>query len=195
MEGIQIPDSFAPDPVALRDYIVNFQTRSDDVFVVSYPKSGKLLNKQNPSPRLCTKKTEPETSFCKNPSRFLKLFLAETWTHDILARNHITFPVACSVNFLLYVFVPIAVGQSQLGTNYLVMDWHVNLSRYTTMTRGSVKVSETCVVFGIARWLAVTSLSLALTSLNHWLLMFALLREVCINIVSCSFIERHFKLL
>ena len=44
MEGIRIPDSFAPDPVALRDYIVNFQTRSDDVFVVSYLKSGKLLN-------------------------------------------------------------------------------------------------------------------------------------------------------
>ena len=78
MEGIRIPDSFAPDPVALRDYIVNFQTRSDDVFVVSYPKSGKLLNKQNPSPRLCTKKTEPETSFCKNLSCFQKLFLAET---------------------------------------------------------------------------------------------------------------------
>ena len=33
-----------------------------------------------------------------------------------------------------------------------------------------MKVSETRVEFGIAHWLAVTSFTLALTSLNHWLL-------------------------
>jgi len=44
LEGIRIHDFFTPNPAALRDYIVNFQTRGDDVFVVSYPKSGKLLN-------------------------------------------------------------------------------------------------------------------------------------------------------
>lgn len=41
MEGIPIHQFFTPNPAALRDYIVNFQTRADDVFVVSYPKSGK----------------------------------------------------------------------------------------------------------------------------------------------------------
>ncbi|XP_068712547.1 sulfotransferase 1B1-like [Montipora foliosa] len=40
IEGIPIPAFFATEPAALHDYIVNFQTRSDDVFVVSYPKSG-----------------------------------------------------------------------------------------------------------------------------------------------------------
>ncbi|XP_020607142.1 sulfotransferase family cytosolic 1B member 1-like isoform X2 [Orbicella faveolata] len=40
LEGIRIHDFFTPNPAALRDYIVNFQTRGDDVFVVSYPKSG-----------------------------------------------------------------------------------------------------------------------------------------------------------
>ena len=38
-----------------------------------------------------------------------------------VARNRITFTVACSVNLSLYVFVPIAVGQSQLGANLF---WH-----------------------------------------------------------------------
>ena len=42
IEGIPIHQFFTPDPAALRDYIVNFQTRADDVFVASYPKSGKL---------------------------------------------------------------------------------------------------------------------------------------------------------
>ena len=40
IEGIPIPAFFATEPAALHDYIVNFQTRSGDVFVVSYPKSG-----------------------------------------------------------------------------------------------------------------------------------------------------------
>lgn len=42
MEGIRIHDFFTSNPAALRDYIVNFETRGDDVFVVTYPKSGKL---------------------------------------------------------------------------------------------------------------------------------------------------------
>ena len=42
--------------------------------------------------------------------------------YQAVALNRIKFPVARSVNLLLYVFVPIAVGQSQLGANSLVMD-------------------------------------------------------------------------
>ena len=41
LNGIPIPRMFTPDPAALHDYVVNFQTRHDDVFIVSYPKSGK----------------------------------------------------------------------------------------------------------------------------------------------------------
>ncbi|XP_029198230.2 sulfotransferase family cytosolic 1B member 1-like [Acropora millepora] len=40
LNGIPIPRMFTPDPAALHDYVVNFQTRLDDVFIVSYPKSG-----------------------------------------------------------------------------------------------------------------------------------------------------------
>ena len=53
MEGIPIHDFFTPNPVALRDYIVNFQTRGDDVVVVTYPKSGKLLNSGSCDSRNC----------------------------------------------------------------------------------------------------------------------------------------------
>ena len=38
--GIPILQLFTQDPAALHDLIVNFQTRADDVFVASYPKSG-----------------------------------------------------------------------------------------------------------------------------------------------------------
>ncbi|XP_073233443.1 sulfotransferase 1C4-like [Porites lutea] len=38
--GLRIPTYFTDNPQVLYDYIVNFKTRSDDVFVVSYPKSG-----------------------------------------------------------------------------------------------------------------------------------------------------------
>ena len=42
--GSRIPAYFTPNPQLLYDFITNFQTKSDDVFVVSYPKSGKLQN-------------------------------------------------------------------------------------------------------------------------------------------------------
>ena len=41
--GLRIPAYFTKDPQALHDYITNLKTKSDDVFVVSYPKSGKKM--------------------------------------------------------------------------------------------------------------------------------------------------------
>ena len=38
--GFRIPAYFTDDPRLLYDYITNFKTKSDDAFVVSYPKAG-----------------------------------------------------------------------------------------------------------------------------------------------------------
>ena len=41
--GLRIPAYFTDDPQLLYDYIVNFKTKSGDVFVVSYPKAGQFV--------------------------------------------------------------------------------------------------------------------------------------------------------
>ena len=41
--GLRIPAYFVPDPQLLQDFITNFQTKADDVFIASYPKSGEAV--------------------------------------------------------------------------------------------------------------------------------------------------------
>ena len=42
--GLRIPAYFTSDPQLLYDFITNFKTEPDDVFIVSYPKSGKRIS-------------------------------------------------------------------------------------------------------------------------------------------------------
>ena len=65
--------------------MVKSETRRDAETLVWKSETEAWKLEQNPSPSLCAKKTEPETSFCENPSRFPKLFAArhDNELHDI----------------------------------------------------------------------------------------------------------------